>query len=455
MRIYLVTLGCPKNEVDSAGMAALLERAGHTLVERPARADVLIVNTCGFIRPAREESLGVIAELAHKKRRGQVLVAAGCMAGLYAAELQALPGVDALLPTERWGEIAALVARPTRRGGGALPTGDLSGTGGERGVASEPGGMGDGKCLIPTPAAGLSAVHGTSAYLKIADGCSAHCAFCTIPRIKGPYRSAPQAALVGEARVLAAQGVRELVLVAQDTTSYGRDRGEEDGLADLLEALLAAVPALPWLRVMYTFPGHITPRLIEVLASSPQICPYVDIPLQHAHPAALKRMGRPADVEAVRALLGRLRERIPDVVLRSTFIVGYPGETEEEFAVLRAFLEELALERVGIFPYSCEEGTPAARLPRRVPEEVALARRDELMAMQQGIAQAWGRRQVGRTVDVLVEGVGEEGVVVGRTRWDAPEVDGLVLAEGEAAAGEIVPVHITAASAYDLWGEIA
>jgi ribosomal protein S12 methylthiotransferase len=415
MKIYLVTLGCPKNEVDSAGMAALLEQAGHTLVDRPVRADVLLVNTCGFIRPAREESLGVIA--------------AGCMAGLYADELQGLAGVDALLPTERWGEVAGLVGRL---------------------VGAEPAAPPD----VPV-GAGLSTVNGGSAYLKIAEGCSAHCAFCTIPRIKGPYHSVPQDTLVAETRRLVAQGVQEIVLVAQETTFYGRDRDEEEGLAGLIEALLAAVPPLPWLRLMYTFPGHITPRLLAVLATYPQICPYVDIPLQHAHPATLKRMGRPADVEATRALLYRLRERIPELVLRSTFIVGYPGETEEEFAALRAFLQEQALERVGVFTYYCEEGTPAARLPGRVPEAVALARRDELMALQQEIAQSWGRRQVGRTVDVLVEGVGEEGVVAGRTCWDAPEVDGLVLAEGEAAVGEIVPVRLTAASAYDLWGKVA
>ena len=428
MKIYLVTLGCPKNEVDSAGMAALLEQAGHTLVAKPGRADVLLVNTCGFIRPAREESLSVIAELARGKRRRQVLVAAGCMAGPYAAALQAVQGVDALLPTERWAEVVALVAQVTGTGAAAAPAGAAG--------------------------AGLYAVNGASAYLKIAEGCAAHCAFCTIPHIKGPYRSAPQPALIAAARSLAAQGVQELVLVAQDTTWYGRDRGEEEGLAGLLEALLAAIPTLPWLRLMYTFPGHITPRLIEMLASAPQICPYVDIPLQHAHPATLRRMGRPADVAAVRTLLGQLRERIPDVALRSTFIVGYPGETEEEFAALRAFLREQALERVGILAYSREEGTPAARLPGQVSEEVARARRDELMALQQEIAQRWGRQQVGRTVDVLVEGIGEKGIVVGRTRWDAPEVDGLVLAQGAAEVGGIVPVRITAASAYDLWGQV-
>lgn len=428
MKVYLVTMGCPKNEVDSAGMAALLRHAGHTLVENPAWADLLLVNTCGFIAPARAESLQVLGELAARKRRRQLLVAAGCMAERYAAELRAVPGVDALLPTERWSEVAALVD-------------ELTGTAAR---------------AFEFPAgAGLSTVHGGSAYLKIAEGCSAHCAFCTIPAIKGPYRSFPREAVLAEARRLVAQGVREIVLVAQDTTFYGADRREEDGLARLIEAILEAVPDLPWLRLMYTFPGRITPRLIAVLASSPQLCPYIDLPLQHAHPATLRRMGRPADVDAVRVLLDELRARIPGVVVRSTFIVGYPGETAEEFAALRSFLQEQALERVGVFAYSCEEGTPAARLGERVPPEIAAARRDELMAMQQDIAQAWGERQVGRTVDVLVEGSGEQGVVVGRTRWDAPEVDGLVLARGAAAVGGLVAVRVTAASVYDLWGEVA
>lgn len=426
MKVHLVTLGCPKNEVDSAGMAALLQQAGYTLVEKPRPADVLVVNTCGFIAPAREEALQVLRALAAKKRPEQVLIAAGCMVGLYGEMLRAIPGVDALLPTERWAEIVPLVARLTRQ------------------VCTEGPGL---------PRAGLSAVQGGSAYLKIAEGCSAGCAFCTIPRIKGPYRSFPAADLVAEARALADGGVREIVLVAQDTTFYGRDQGERDGLADLIEAILAAVPDLPWLRLMYTFPGHITPRLIEVLASHPQVCPYLDIPLQHAHPAVLRRMGRPANVKALRTLLHRLRAAIPDLVLRSTFIVGYPGETEAEFAVLREFLQEEAFERVGVFPYYREEGTAATTLPNPVPPEVAAQRREELLAIQQGIARRWGQRQVGRTVEVLVEGV-KKGLLVGRTRWDAPEVDGLVLARGHARAGEIVPVKVTAATEYDLWGEV-
>jgi len=428
MNVYLVTLGCPKNEVDSAGMVALLRQAGYALVEEPEEAQILIVNTCGFIAPAREESLQAVQELARRKRPGQVLVAAGCMAGRYGASLRAIPGVDALLPTEQWGEIAALLTR-------LLP-----------GALRPPE-------VLP-PGAGLSAVSGASAYLKIAEGCSAHCAFCTIPQIKGPYRSFPREALLREARALWEQGVKEIILVAQDTTFYGRDRGETDGLPDLVEGILRAVPDLPWLRLMYTFPGHISSRLIEVMAAYPQICPYLDIPLQHAHPAVLRRMGRPDHIEEVRALLHRLRERLPEIVLRSTFIVGYPGETEEEFQALCAFLREEALERVGVFPYYREEGTPAARLPNPVPPEVAGRRRDILLRLQQKIARRWGRRQVGKRVEVLVEGVGEDGLVVGRTRWDAPQVDGLVLARGPARVGEIVPVRITAASTYDLWGEV-
>ncbi len=428
MNVYLVTLGCPKNEVDSAGMAAILSRAGYALVEESEEAQVLIVNTCGFIAPAREESLRVVEDLARRKRPGQVLVVAGCMAGRYSVSLQAIPGVDALLPTECWQEIAALLAR-------LLP-----------------------RALRPPealpPGAGLSAVSGASAYLKIAEGCSAYCAFCTIPQIKGPYRSFPREELLAEARALRERGVKEIILVAQDTTFYGRDRGEADGLPSLVEALLQAVPDLPWLRLMYTFPGHISPRLIEVMASYPQVCPYLDLPLQHAHPAVLRRMGRPDDVGEVRNLLRRLRERIPEIVLRTTFIVGYPGETEEEFQTLCSFIEEEALERVGVFPYYREEGTPAARLPNPISPEVAERRRDLLLRLQQKIARRWGRRQVGKRVEVLVEGVSDEGLVIGRTRWDAPQVDGLVLARGSALVGEIVPVRITAASTYDLWGEV-
>lgn len=430
MKVYLVTLGCPKNEVDSAGMAALLRRAGYTLVKRPASADVLIANTCGFIAPAREESVRVLQELARRKRPGQLLVAAGCMVALHGDELRAIPGVDALLGVDRLSRIAEFLAQQGY--GSPAPSPDL-----------------------PFPGAGLSAVHGASAYLRIADGCDARCAFCTIPRIKGPYRSVPREMLVEEVRALVARGVQEIVLVAQDTTAYGRDLGEKEGLPGLIERLLAAVPELPWLRIMYTYPQHITPRLIETMARFPQVCPYLDIPLQHAHPATLARMGRPADVERVRALLRRLRERIPDLVLRTTFIVGYPGETEEEFAALRAFLQEQAFERVGVFVYSREEGTPAAALPDPVPEEVAFARREELMALQQAIARRWGERQIGRTIPVLVEGIDRRArLVVGRTRWDAPEVDGLVFARGEAQIGTIVPVRVTAASEYDLWGTV-
>ncbi len=428
MRVYLVTLGCPKNEVDSAGMAALLERAGHRLVDNPRRAEALVVNTCGFIAPAREESLDLLEDLARQKRPGQVLVAAGCMAGPYADLLRQVPGLDALLETSRWREVAALLAQLSGREGQPLPK--------------------------PEGVAGLSVAYGGSAYLKIAEGCDAHCAFCTIPRIKGPYRSVPREALLAEARALVEAGVREIVLVAQDTTAYGRDLGQADGLPDLVESLLEAVPDLPWLRLMYTYPSRITPRLIEVMARSPQVCPYLDVPLQHAHPATLRRMGRPADPEAIRLLIRRLRRTIPDLALRTTFIVGYPGETEEEFAALREFVLEQAFERVGVLVYSLEADTPAARLPDPVPREVALRRRDELMRLQHEIAARWARRQVGRTVEVLVEGVGEEGLIVGRTRWDAPEVDGLVLASGRAAVGEVVPVRLTAASDYDLWGEV-
>jgi len=298
------------------------------------------------------------------------------------------------------------------------------------------------------------AAQGASAYLKIADGCSAPCAFCAIPLIKGPARSRPAEAIVEDARQLVAQGVKEIILIAQDTTAYGRDRGERDALPRLIEAILAAVPELPWLRLMYAYPQHVTPRLIETMARHPQVCHYLDMPLQHAHSNTLRRMNRPHDVDRVRRLIADLRQAMPDIALRTAFIVGYPGETEEEFQALLEFVEEMAFDRVGVFIYSREEGTRAAELPHQIAEEVKRERYERLMELQQGISLARNRAQVGRTLDVLIEGCGD-GLSVGRSYRDAPEIDGLVLIEGELPVGEMVPVRITGAMEYDLIGMTA
>ncbi len=436
----IVSLGCAKNTVDAEGMEQILRSAGYCPARDSRQADVVVVNTCGFIQAATDESLAAIERCARRKRRGQLLVVAGCLAQKLGDGLLAeLPEVDAVLGTRRWGEVADLV-EAARRG-------------------SRPCWTGDGR---PEPQVRRQA-RAASAYVKIADGCSAGCAFCSIPLIKGPYRSRPHEQVVAEAAELAAQGVQEIVLVAQDTTFYGRDRGERGALVRLLRGILAAAPHVPWLRLMYAYPGHLDDDLLALMAGEARLLSYVDLPLQHAHPDVLRRMRRPTGDP--RRLVARIREAVPDVAIRSTFIVGYPGESEAEFAALLRFLAEAQLDKVGAFVYSPEEGTPAAGLPGQVPAEVAARRLDELMRLQQGISLARNRAQVGRTLEVLVEGTtpvtgdGRGGhrrgvLICGRSYRDAPEVDGLVLCHGQAKPGELVSVRITDALPYDLVGEV-
>jgi ribosomal protein S12 methylthiotransferase len=448
-RFYLFSLGCPKNLVDSAGLATLLERAGYTAADVPEQADLLIVNTCGFIEPAREESRAVLRELVQARRPGQRIVAAGCYSQRCPDELaQAVPGIDGLIGTRRWMDILTLVGQLDERRA--------------RTVGQEP------ICHLPeTPVAGQEvagvprvAVQGASAYLKLADGCRRSCAFCAIPLIKGPAVSRPPEAVLADAAWLAGRGVQEIILIAQDTTGYGRDLGmregpalsKVEGLAELLERLAATVPQVPWVRLMYAYPDRITEQLIETIARHRQILPYLDVPLQHAHPGVLRRMRRPADVERVRRTVEQLRAAMPEIAIRTTFLVGYPGETEAEFQTLLDFVAEMGFDRVGVFTYSHETGTPAARLADNVPPEVKEERRERLMAVQQPISLAKNQALVGRTLDVLVEGQGE-GLSVGRSYRDAPEIDGLVLVQAELPVGKIVPVHITGALEYDLVGE--
>jgi ribosomal protein S12 methylthiotransferase len=438
VRFYLESLGCPKNLVDSQGMARLLKRLGHLPVGDPLEAQVLIVNTCGFIEDAREESLVGLRELARNKRAGQVLVAAGCLSQRWGQRLvRDIPGIDALLGTRRWSEIGSLVedllVRADRKAQGRTAL------------------LGD--SLFDVGDEGFRvALEGATAYLKIAEGCSAPCAFCAIPLIKGPAVSRPVAAVVGDAVELVGRGVKEIVLIAQDTTAYGLDWGEQDALPGLVEAVLDAVPDLRWLRLMYAYPGRVSSRLIQVMAGDPRVCRYLDLPLQHAHPRVLRRMRRPSDVDRTRQLLSDLRAAMPDVALRTSFIVGYPGETEAEFEALVEFVDEIRFDRVGVFLFSPEEDTVAATLPDPVPENIQAERYEQLMALQQGISLETNRAQVGRTLQVLVEGQGD-GLSVGRSYRDAPEIDGLVLFPGDVAAGEMVPVQITQATDYDLIGK--
>lgn len=436
-RFHLVSLGCSKNTVDSESMAQVLIRGGYAATGDAGAADVLIVNTCGFIGPAREESFSVLGELAAAKRPGQKLIAAGCLTQRYGRQvIERVPGIDGLIGTRRWMDILE-VSEGLRQGAPApryhLP--DAPTVGGEvEGVRRV-------------------AVQGASAYLKIADGCRRPCAFCAIPRIKGTAVSRPPLALLEEARRLRDQGVREIILIAQDSTDYGHDLGLREGLATLLEQMVRHVPEVEWIRLLYAYPGAVTERLIEVMAAHPSLIPYLDMPLQHAHPATLRRMRRPANVEWVHRTLARMRAALPDLALRTTFIAGYPGETEEEFQTLLDFVEEIRFDRVGVFTFSFEPGTSSEALGDPVPEEEKEARRRRLMEIQQRISLERNQAQVGRSLSVLIEGQAE-GISLGRSYRDAPEIDGMVLVEGEIPPGEMVPVRVTGALPYDLSGVV-
>lgn len=433
---HLVSLGCAKNTVDSDSMAQLLLRDGYLASEDPSKASVLIVNTCGFIGPAKEESFRVLGELAESKRDGQVLIAAGCLTQRYGVEVaQKVPGIDGILGTRRWMDIVQVVSQ-LRASAHPQPLYHLP----------------DDKTVGSDERDALRvSVAGASAYIKIADGCRRPCAFCAIPLIKGTAVSRPIDAIIREARTLRDAGVRELVLIAQDTTDYGHDLGIKDGLAHLLEQIVAAVPDMDWVRIMYAFPGYVTDHLIEVMAAHRQILPYLDMPLQHAHPKTLYRMRRPSNVEWVHRTLAKMRAAINDLAIRTTFIVGYPGETDEEFQALIDFVDEIRFDRVGAFQFSFEPGTTSAPLGDPVPAEVKEQRYRRLMELQQAISLQVNQSYVGKTLDVLIEGM-DNGIAIGRSYRDAPEIDGMVFVEGKAEIGELVPVKITGAMAYDLSG---
>ena len=435
---HLVSLGCAKNTVDSDSMAQLLLEGGYQLVESPKKAGVLIVNTCGFIGPAKEESIKTLKELASHKRADQLLIAAGCLTQRYGVEVaRQVPGIDGILGTRRWMDILQVVdqlrASPHPEPLYHLPEAATMGT-------DEQGAI-------------RASIAGASAYLKVADGCRRPCAFCAIPLIKGTAVSRPLDTILAETRELYDMGVRELILIAQDTTDYGHDLGMKEGLATLLEKLTEDVPEMDWIRVMYSYPGYVTDRLIDVMASRKQILPYLDIPLQHAHPNTLARMKRPANIDWVHKTLAKMRSNIPDLAIRTTFIVGYPGETEEEFQTLMDFIQEIRFDRVGAFKFSFEPGTSSEGLGDSVPAEVKEERWERLMSVQQNISLQINQTYVGKTLDILVEGF-DKGLSIGRSYRDAPEIDGLVFAEGRAEIGAIVPVKISGALAYDLTGTI-
>ncbi|PFG73037.1 30S ribosomal protein S12 methylthiotransferase RimO [Tepidiforma thermophila] len=428
-RYHLVTLGCPKNDVDSAHLARLLEGGELVPVADPGEADAIIVNTCGFIEQSQAQSMAAVRELAAAKREGQVLIVAGCMTQLYGRQVrEETPGIDHVFGVGQWHEVARLLQV-------------------------------DVDAIYDIPESNVR-VEGPSAYLKISDGCDAPCTFCVIPKIKGGLRSAPAGLLVREARRLVEAGAKELVLVGQDTTAWGEDLGMPvgSGLPGLLRMLSEAAGPETWLRLMYAYPSRVTPELIGTMAELPNVVHYLDVPLQHGSEAVLRRMKRPHNLERVYRFIEELRRAMPDIVLRTSFIAGFPGETEAEFEELLAFARAVEFDHAGCFTYSRQQWTGAYEMEGQVPDEVKAERRARFMEQQQAISARRAARFIGRTLEMLVEGEGEDEdglpVVAGRTYREAPEVDGLVFARGRARPGERVRVAIEDASEYDLFGRV-
>jgi ribosomal protein S12 methylthiotransferase len=436
-RVYLHTLGCPKNRVDSEVMLGTLTGAGYRHEQDPARAEIIVVNTCGFIESAKEESVEAIVELAAMKQEGRCkkLVVTGCLVQRHADELaRELPEVDHFLGTGAYAEIARVVSDAQAK----------------RLVVPDP----DFVHSASTPRVNSLPSH--TAYLKIAEGCDNACAFCIIPKLRGPQRSRPIDDVVAEAAALAAQGAVELSLVAQDLTAYGQDLPGRLRLHHLLPEL-CKVDGIRWLRLHYAYPRDVPEALVEVLASEPKIVKYLDMPLQHSSDRLLRAMKRGRDSVFLRALLARLRARVPGIALRTSLIVGFPGETEADFEDLLRFVEEERFERLGVFEYSPEEGTPAAEMVAQVPAALKRERYERIMEAQRDIAHAHQQAMIGRRLEVLVEGASEETehLLAGRHAQQAPEIDGLTYVnDGVAYPGELVTVEVTDASDYDLVGRV-
>ena len=439
MNILFVSLGCDKNLVDTEMMLGMLREKGYSFTDDEAGADIAVVNTCCFIGDAKEESINTLLELSELKKEGRLkcLIATGCLAQRYREEIRKeIPEVDALVGTMAIEEITAAV-EDALAGRGAAYYRDLD----------------------TPPAAWRDRVVTTGghfAYLKIAEGCNKRCTYCIIPKVRGDYRSVPMEELVAQAEKLAEGGVRELILVAQETTLYGVDLYGKKSLPELLRRL-AAISGIYWIRLLYCYPEEITEELIETIATEPKVCHYLDIPIQHACDGILKRMGRRTSQEELRQWIGRLRERIPDICLRTTLISGFPGETQGDHEELYRFVNEMEFDRLGVFPYSQEEETAAAEMPEQVEEAVKESRRDELMELQQAIAFEKAEEMIGRELTVMVEGkVADEDVYVTRTYRDAPNVDGYLFLNTAAAlmTGDFVKVIVTDSNEYDLIGEI-
>lgn len=439
MNILFISLGCDKNLVDSEYMLGLLDAKGYRIVDEEQEADVIVVNTCCFIHDAKEESIQTILEMAEYKSEGRLkaLIVTGCLAQRYQQEiLDEIPEVDAVLGTTSYDRIVRVIEEALT-GNGHVELADI-----------------DALPLVEEKR--LVTTGGHYAYLKIAEGCDKHCTYCIIPKIRGNYRSIPMKRLIREAEDLAGQGVKELILVAQETTLYGADIYGKKSLHRLLKEL-CKIQGIRWIRLLYCYPEEIDDELIQVMKEERKICHYLDLPIQHANDEILGRMGRKTSKKQLENTINMLRKGIPDIAIRTTLITGFPGETKKQHEELMEFVDRMEFDRLGVFAYSPEEDTPAADMPGQIPEEIKEERRAELMELQQEIAFDQAEKMVGREILVMVEGkVADEDVYVGRTYRDAPNVDGLIFinTEEELMSGDFVKVRVNGALEYDLIGEL-
>lgn len=445
IKLFCVSLGCDKNLVDTEKMLGVAGGLGVSFTDDETEADAILINTCCFIGDAKEESVNTILEMARYKEEGKcrALIVAGCLAQRYKQEIiDEIPEVDAILGTTSYEEIGNVLTR-------------LFGEEKEK-KEEHISCFHDLKELPETAKKRVMTTGGHYAFLKIAEGCDKRCSYCIIPYLRGPYRSVPMEQLLAEARELAENGVRELILVAQETTLYGKDLYGEKTLPKLLHEL-AQIAGIYWIRIQYCYPEEITDELIQAIKTEEKVCHYLDIPIQHASDRILKRMGRRTHKAELKERIGALRREIPDIALRTTFICGFPGETEEDHEELMEFVDEMEFERVGVFTYSAEEDTPAYSYPDQIPEEVKEERRADVMELQQEIAFEHCENMVGKVLDVMIEGkVADEPAYVGRTYMDAPNVDGLIFVNADEMlmSGDFVRVKVTGANEYDLIGEV-
>ena len=439
MNILFISLGCDKNLVDSEVMLGLLDKKGYQIVDSEEDADIIVVNTCCFIHDAKEESIQTILEMAEYKKEGKLkaLIVTGCLAQRYQQEIiDEIPEVDAVLGTTSYDHIVEAVEEALAGNGHVV--------------------LEDVDALPDVKEKRLVTTGGHYAYMKIAEGCDKHCTYCIIPKLRGNYRSVPMEKLLAEAKDLADQGVKELILVAQETTVYGKDLYGEKSLHKLLREL-CKISGIQWIRILYCYPEEIYDELIQTIKEENKVCHYLDLPIQHASDAVLKRMGRRTSKAQLVEIIEKLRKEIPDISLRTTLITGFPGETQEQHEELKDFVDEMEFDRLGVFTYSPEEDTPAATMTEQIPEEVNEDRQAELMELQQEIAFDLAEDMVGREVLVMIEGkVADENAYVGRTYKDAPNVDGLIFinTDEELMSGDFARVRVTGALEYDLIGEL-